>query len=122
MNFELDGLNYQFEIFISERSVSYIDIVSKNACCADVYYTYKVGMNMAKHIDNAVKNGRIKLQYEDNDCMCVKCYYEYETDEGLKKDTFRLLATCAGPKQLIKKQKTYNALVEENAALKAKLL
>jgi hypothetical protein len=75
----------------------------------------------SEHFDNAIKNGRIKLQYEDNDCICVICLYEYGTGLGLKKDTFRLLATCAGPKQLIKKQKTYNALVEENVNLKAQL-
>ncbi len=112
MNFELDGLTYQFKIYRNSRGTFYIDLVSTDAFCADVYYTVKLMSPESEHFDNAIINGRIKLQYEDNDCICVICLYEYKNNLGLKKDTFKLQATCAGPKELFRKQKAYIAEFE----------
>jgi hypothetical protein len=124
MNFELDGLNYQFEIFIDLYYISRINLVSKNACCA-VYYTAPVVTSYLKHIDNAIENGRIKLQYIE-DCKYIKCEYEYETEEGLKNGVVRFDNVRAGPKDLIEQQKAHiaeiNAIRCEIEALKAKLL
>jgi hypothetical protein len=116
--FELDGLTYQIEIF-TYNDISYIGVVSKNACCADVSYATKMLLSRARNVENAVKNGRIKLQYTNEEFSGIKCEYEYETYGLLEKDTFRANQSCADPKQLIKKQKEYNALVLENAKLKS---
>jgi hypothetical protein len=131
MNFNLEGRTYQFEIHRNSRGTFYIDLVAKNAFYADVYYTATLMSPESEHFDNAIINGRIKLQYEDNDCICVICLYEYKNNLGLKKDTFKLQATCAGPKELFRKQKAYIAEINairceidnikrEIAALKAK--
>ena len=125
MDFNLEGRTYQFDIHRNSRGTSYIDLVSKNAFYADVYYTVKLLSPESEHFDNAIKNGRIRLQYEDNDCIRVICLYEYETDSGLKTVIVKLQATCAGPKELIRKQRAYIAAFEklrhEIAELKAKL-
>ncbi len=131
MNFNLEGRTYQFEIQRNSRGTFYINLVSTDAFYADVYYTATLMSPESEHFDNAIKNGRIKLQYEDNDCICVICLYEYKNNLGLKGTIVRLQATCAGPKQLLRKQKAYIAEINairceiaalrlENAALKAK--
>ena len=116
MFFELNGLMYTFEI-ITDGRYSIIHIVSKNNQCGDVDYATTLSGKKVKNIKNAIDNNRIVLEYADELFFGITCTYEYETNGALKKSTFNVIATRDEQEQLIKTQKVYNSLIQQNFAL-----